>query len=70
MKNKEPKEYFAKEKIIECSHCSNRLFLKSQAQLNTAGLTFMGLDWLNKTANILICKECGQILWFLDSGKI
>lgn len=49
---------------IVCPHCKNDQFERSQAQLNTAGLTFLGLDWLNKSASILVCSHCSYIQWF------
>lgn len=32
--------------------------------LNTPGMTFMNLDWLNATASILVCVDCHHIEWF------
>ena len=51
---------------VVCPHCGSRDFEKSDAQLNTVGLTFLGLDWANRSATILICKNCGRIEWFLE----
>jgi predicted nucleic-acid-binding Zn-ribbon protein len=51
---------------ITCSHCGSSFFEQSEAQLNTAGLTFLGLDWANKTATTLICSSCGKLEWFLS----
>lgn len=49
---------------IICPHCKNSEFEEGSAQLNTAGLTFLGLDWLNKSATVLVCTNCGLIQWF------
>ena len=49
---------------ITCSHCGGTRFDKGEAQLNTAGLSFLDRDWLNKSADIYICSECGHIEWF------
>ena len=51
---------------VTCSHCGGTAFERSDAQLNTAGLTFLGLDWANRSATIFICLECGHIEWFLE----
>lgn len=51
---------------IKCSHCGNTHFKFDQRQLHTKGLTFMGLDWANATANVYICKNCGHLEWFIE----
>lgn len=50
---------------IVCPCCENDTFKKDFRQLNSAGLTFFGLDWANKEATILICNRCSYILWFM-----
>ena len=52
---------------VVCPHCSGSTFEQSSAQLNTAGLTFLDLDWANRSASVLICKTCGHIEWFLGN---
>ena len=52
-------------KIVTCSHCGGTRFENGQAQLNTAGLSFLDLDWLNKSATIFKCTSCGHIEWFV-----
>jgi len=51
-------------KAVHCPHCDGAQFIVGQAQLNTALATLIELDWLNKTASILRCTDCGQIQWF------
>ena len=53
-------------KPVVCPHCGNTDFEKSSAQLNTAGLTFLGLDWANRSAKVFVCKNCSNIQWFLN----
>lgn len=53
-------------KTVTCSHCGNDRFEKADAQLNTPGMTFLGLDWANRTATALICDECSHAELFLD----
>ena len=55
------------DKAVECSHCSHDRFVEGRAQLNTAGMTFIGLDWANRSAATLACTRCGHIEWFLES---
>ena len=52
--------------VITCPHCQNDQFDEGSALLNTAGMTFMNLDWANRSASILACKRCGQVQWFLQ----
>lgn len=59
-----PARYSAAGKIITCDHCEGQLFHEGQAQLNTAVLTFLDLDWANKTATTLFCHECGRVQWY------
>jgi predicted nucleic-acid-binding Zn-ribbon protein len=60
----EPACYFAGGKQIACEHCGHQEFDEGQAQLNTAGMSFFGLDWANKTATTLMCDACGRIHWY------
>ena len=50
---------------LVCPHCGNRRFEQGEAQLNTAGLTMLGLDWANRSATIFECTACGRIEWFV-----
>jgi hypothetical protein len=52
-------------KAVACAHCGGDRFVEGRAQLNTAGLTFMNLDWANRSAATLTCTACGRIEWFL-----
>ena len=60
-----PGQYSSAGKTVRCSHCNAEQFEKASAQLNTAGMTFLNLDWANKSATTLVCTTCGQIQWFL-----
>ena len=50
---------------VRCPHCGADEFIEGRAQLNTAGMTMMGLDWANRSAATLLCTGCGRIEWFL-----
>jgi uncharacterized protein len=56
-------------KKAKCIHCGHQHFETGEAQLNTAGLTFINLDWANRSASVLICKKCTFIMWFLEEPK-
>ncbi len=52
-------------KEVRCRHCSGDHFVEGRAQLNTAGLSFLNLDWANRSAATLTCTACGLMEWFL-----
>lgn len=57
------------DKVIVCAHCGGDRFLEGEAQLNTAGMTFLNLDWTNQSATTLTCMECGRLEWFLHKPE-
>jgi predicted nucleic-acid-binding Zn-ribbon protein len=61
-----PGEFAAGGKQVVCPHCGMTEFAEGSAQLNTAGMTFVGLDWANRSAATLACMKCGCIQWFLQ----
>ncbi len=50
---------------VTCSHCGGQEFVKTEGQLNTAAMSFLGLDWANREATVFECKTCGHLEWFL-----
>ncbi len=61
----EPSGYQVAGRQVVCSHCGGASFEEGAAMLNTAGLTFLDLDWLDQNASILKCTNCGHIEWFV-----
>ncbi len=57
--------YTVADRPVKCQHCAQDRFVEGRAQLNSAGMTFMNLDWANRSAAILTCTACGRIEWFL-----
>lgn len=53
-------------KRLVCAHCGGDRFWRRSAQLNTALLTFLDLEWLNRTATVFVCTARGRLEWFLD----
>lgn len=47
-----------------CHVCQGTGFYSRPVQLNTAGLTFMDLDWLNRSADGVTCAGCGYVHLF------
>lgn len=60
--NAEPKTILGRQ--LACTVCGHTSFHERSAQLNTAGMSFLNLDFLNKTATCYICEQCRHILWF------
>lgn len=60
------KKFVSKEVEVHCVHCKHERFELEKSLLNTRWLSFFNLDWLNNSANILICKKCGFIHWFAN----
>lgn len=52
---------------LACVVCGYTEFHQRTAQLNTPGLTFLDLDWLNRTAICRVCARCRYVHWFLDT---
>ena len=64
-----PAQYAAGGKKILCPHCGSDVFAKGKAQLNTAGMSFLDLDWANKSATTLACTTCGRVEWFIKKPE-
>jgi uncharacterized protein len=60
----QPGGYYAGGKKVICPHCQHDQFESQSSLVNTRGLTFFKLDWLNAAATTLSCSNCGLIQWF------
>ena len=49
---------------LVCPVCGNSFFYERSTQLNTAGMTLLGLDWANRDALNFYCSNCGYMFWF------
>jgi len=54
--------------ILKCPICHNNEFQTRYSLMNTAGMSFMDLDWLNKESQNFICTKCGYIFWFFEKS--
>jgi uncharacterized protein len=63
----DPARFAVEGQVVTCSHCRGDDFAPGEAQLNTAGMTFLDLDWANRSAYTLMCTNCGHIEWFGQS---
>jgi hypothetical protein len=53
-----------------CPICGNHTFSKRKTLMNTAGLTFLGVEWANKQAASFICDSCGYVMWFMREDAL
>lgn len=65
-KSDSTKGYTAAGKTIACAHCGGERFKKREAQLNTALMSAIDLDFLNESAIALVCENCGHIEWLVS----
>jgi hypothetical protein len=65
----EGERYVVAGRAVRCPHCAGGLFVEGRAQLNTAGMSFLNLDWANRSAATLTCTACGRIEWFLTDPE-
>jgi len=66
MKKKEIHEVQIKGNKLTCPVCDGTHFWTRRTLLNTPGVTFLGFDWLNKTAKNYVCDSCNYIYWFYE----
>lgn len=65
-KKQEAKPREVKGNKLVCPVCGHKEFWTRRSLLNTTGLTFLGLDWANRSAQNYVCNHCGHIIWFLN----
>ncbi len=53
---------------LTCLVCGGERFAYREVSMNTAGMSFMGLDWANKTADGAICRTCGFVHTFMGGA--
>jgi hypothetical protein len=51
-------------KRVKCSHCDGSSFIAKEILLNTWLLSLLRIDWLDSSATVLACENCGQLTWF------
>jgi hypothetical protein len=54
--------------FLACHVCGGLLFARREIKMTTTGMTFMDLDWLNKSAEGVICVRCGFVHTFMGSA--
>ena len=67
MAKKQPaEERFVQGNKLTCPVCSSTQFWTRKTLMNTAGLSFLDLDWANRNASNYVCDRCGYVYWFLE----
>jgi predicted nucleic-acid-binding Zn-ribbon protein len=65
----EPENVIVNGNMLECRVCKSKEFTSREAQLNTAGMSMLDLDFLNKTATCFVCANCTHIEWFVEDPR-
>jgi len=52
------------DKEVECPICGHNKFSHRAVLLNSPGMTFFGLEFLNKEASAYTCKKCCYMMYF------
>ena len=55
-------------RFLACHVCEGNLFLQREIKMNTTGMSFLDLDWANKSADGAICRRCGYVHTFMGNG--
>lgn len=55
---------------MACQLCQGTAFTERKVKLNTGGMSFFNLDWLNRSAAGLICDSCGYVHMFFNSDAV
>ncbi len=62
-----PTRFRVGERAIVCPICGHDEFDRREMLINTSGMSFFGMDWLNKSACALVCKKCSRIELFAEA---
>ncbi len=54
--------------FLSCHVCGGLLFASREVKMTTTGMTFLDLDWLNKSADGVICLRCGYVHVFMGNA--
>lgn len=56
------------QRFLACHTCGGLEFAQREIKMTTTGMTFMDLDWLNRSADGAICVRCGYVHTFMGDG--
>lgn len=49
---------------LTCQVCGHDTFLQREIKMQTTGLTFFDLDFLNESSDGVVCGRCGYVHMF------
>lgn len=55
---------------LACVVCGEASFAYREVKLNTTGMTFFDLDWLNRSGVGAVCLTCGYLHTFVDGSRV
>ena len=55
---------------LKCHHCRQDRFTWREGLLDTKTMTFIGLEYFNKTSDQFVCTRCGFIHTFFVKRKL
>ena len=58
------RQLWVRDRTFSCHVCGGTTFIQREVQLNTAGMSFLDLDWLNRAADGAVCESCGYVHLF------
>lgn len=56
------------QRFLSCHVCEGNVFAQREIKMNTTGMSFFDLDWLNKSADGVICVRCGFVHTFMGGA--
>ena len=54
--------------FLACHVCGGLRFASREIKMTTTGMTFLDLDWLNRSAEGVICLRCGFVHTFMGNA--
>lgn len=54
--------------FLACQVCAGVVFAQREVKMNTTGMSFMDLDWLNRSGDGVICVRCGFVHVFMGEN--
>jgi predicted nucleic-acid-binding Zn-ribbon protein len=49
---------------LTCQVCQNSTFYQREIKMQTTGMTFFDLDFLNESSDGVVCSRCGYVHMF------
>lgn len=52
---------------MKCEICGHDRSFQGEGKIQTTGMTFLELDFLNPSTDCVVCEQCGFVHWFLPT---